>query len=170
MERLRPSIRIRTAIALAAMAASLVAPGASVAAPSEQGTVELPAATPTPGRLAWVATTQTNGLIASVVPLGNMGIVDGRPYSLRKLSGVEPVDLDVWFYSDLWGDNGLGHACPRTSPTGVGNPVPDGNGGEDGQIWCGDSNGDGQITPADRARYAVVTLFTGAHARFRLSW
>lgn len=170
MERLRPSIRIRAAIALAAMAVSLVAPGASMAAPFVQGMVELPAATPTPGRLAWVATPLTDGVIAVVVPLGNAGIMDGKPYSLRKLSGVEPVDLDVWFYSDLWGDNGLGYACPRTGPTGVGNPVPDGDGGEDGQIWCGDSNADGRSTTADRARYAVVTLFTGAHARFRLSW
>ena len=134
---------------------------------SASGRVEFPAASPTPGRLVYL-TTELNGQLAYVIDLGRR-IDDRTPYTLTRTSSLTPVDLDVWFYSDLYGSHGEGYPCGPTGPSG-GPPEPDGDGGETGIINCGDSNADGMIKGVDRARYAVVYLFTGARASFRLTW
>lgn len=142
---------------------------ASVRAESASGTVEVPTAgSPAPGRVLARAGAAFDGIAGRVVDLTRR-IPDGRPYTLVKHAGIEPVDLDVYFYADLWGERGEGVPCRPTGPSG-GPPAPDGHGGETGQVWCGDANGDGKINVADQARWAVVFLSSGAHARFTLSW
>lgn len=99
-----------------------------------------------------------------MVDLGQR-LADGTPYALRNLGGIEPVQLSVQFYSDLFGDRGEGYPCLTSFDT-----ANDGQGGETGTVLCSDSNRDGEITNADRARWAIVVLWSGLDTDFELSW
>ena len=157
---------------IAGLTALMPIASATAESTSVTGAIDLPGQ-PLPARLVYLTDPGLNGIEGYVIPLGGP-VLDGTAYKLTRLSSLGTITMSAIFLSDLFGNNGEGYACRSNVATG------NASGGEDGAIVCGDSNGDGVTTAADRARYAIVTIdpvvghshsvSAGAMARFKFRW
>jgi hypothetical protein len=161
--------------AMLAIALLAGTPSSPASVSSATGTIVLPSDTSTIARQLYLQSGgDINGLVGYVVDLGAR-VPDGTPYTLRRTAGTGVVSLWAQFYSSLTG--GLGGAGGRACPLFASG---DGNGGENGSITCGDSDGDGTHEISDRARYAIIIAWVGPenragvsgaiNAAFKLSW
>lgn len=144
----------RRALMPALLAATLIighdaAPGSG----SVTKTILLSSPTSTPARQMYAVSTSLNHIVGSVLPLSG-SVPDGTSYTLQKLGGTGIVDVFATFYNAV---TGTGKPCLTQIR------VSDGAGGETGTVSCGDSDGNGITTAADRAKWVVVHALGGAN-------
>jgi len=120
------------------------------------GSVLLPGGIEPIARVLYLIEDDLNGLVGYVVDLGKRWD-EYTPWRLTETSGIEPLDMFVTFYASI----NDGDSCNYLVDSDDGTTTR-------GRIECRDANDDGEITNADKARYAIVGMLTGLAGEFEL--
>ncbi len=144
-----PNLSVMRKIALTLCALAFLATLAPARADtSVEGSVLVPTPQgPSAARHAFLFSDKLDGVVGDVIQITPP--TQRRYFELLGLTGATGAEnLDVYFYKSL---EGTGDPCPIE----ITGSLP--KGGESGYICAG-------------ARYAVVTLFQGAHSTFKLTY